>query len=125
MTPHVLVVSRDPMLLHTRQLILGTFFQVHSAGRVCEAERLISRYSFDLIVLCYTLAEVECREVMSRVAGLKRPPRILLLTPVGSLPEGALPGQATMTEAGPYYLLKKSAELLDVDIKVHANLVEI
>ena len=30
-----------------------------------------------------------------------------------------------MTEAGPYYLLKKTAEILGVDIKPKANLVEV
>jgi DNA-binding response OmpR family regulator len=125
MTPNVLVVSRDPMLLQTRQLILGTFFQVHGAERMREAEALMSRYSFDLIVLCYTLPESERRAVMNLVANVKRPARILLLSPVGSLPEDAMPGQAAMTEAGPYYLLKKSAEMLGVDVKVKADLVEV
>ena len=125
MTPHVLVVSRDQMLLQTRQLILGAFFQVHCAGRICEAEELISRNSFDLIVLCYTLPAAERREVMRLVAGMKRPPRILLMTPIGGMPEEASPDQATMTESGPYYLLKKTAELLGVDLKMKAHMVEV
>lgn len=123
MTSHVLLVSRDQAVLQTRQLILGAFFQAYCATRISEAEALISRYSFDLIVLCYTLAESERRAVMSLVADLKRPPRILLLTPVGTLPEDAVPGQATMTEAGPYYLLMKSAEMLGVDLRMKAHMV--
>jgi len=125
MTPNVLVVSRDPMLLQTRQLILGAFFQVHGAGRMREVEALMSRYSFDLIILCYTLPESERQAVMNLVADVKWPPRILLMTPIGSWQEVAAPGQAMMTEAGPYYLLKKSAEMLGIDIKAKANLVEV
>jgi hypothetical protein len=48
----VLVISRDPMRLQTRELILGAFFQVNGAGRIQEAEELIATYAFDLIVLC-------------------------------------------------------------------------
>lgn len=124
-TPNVLVVSRDPMLLQTRQLILGAFFQVHGAGRVCEVEDFLSRYSFDLVILCYTLCPSECRAIMRLAADLKHPPSILLLTPVGSAPAEPLPGPVMMTESGPYYLLKKSAEMLGVDIRMKTNLVEV
>ena len=75
MNPQVLVVSRDQMLLHTRQLILGAFFEVQGAGRVREAEALISARSFDLIILCYTLSASECRQVLELVADLKPHPQ--------------------------------------------------
>jgi hypothetical protein len=124
MTPQVLLVSRDAMLLQTRQLILGAFFRAKSAGRIREAEELISTYSFDLIILCYTLTESECRRVIDLAAEQKRHPRILVLTPAGIPPD---PGSAdaAMTEAGPYYLLKKSAELLGMDIRANASLVAV
>lgn len=124
MTPHVLVVSRDPTLLHTRQLIIGAFFDVHCAGRVSEVEALMSRYSFDLVILCYTLRDSECRAVMDLTGDLKQPPRILLLTSMGRQCDDVLAGQASMAEQGPYYLLKKCAEMLGVDIRARANLVE-
>ncbi len=125
MSLNVLVVSRDPMLLQTRQLILGAFFQVHGAGRVREAEELMSRFSFDLIVLCSTLSEAECRSVMDLAANRKQHPKILVVTPFGYEPEKAVRGCVSMAEAGPYYLLKKSAEMLGVDIRARANLVEV
>jgi len=125
MTPHVLVVSRDPMLLQTRQLVLGAFFEVRSAGRIREAESLMSRYSFDLIILCYTLGESECQAMMDLTADLKRRPKLLVLSPMGRPPDESVAGGAMMMEAGPYYLLKKSAEMLGIDIKVKANLVEV
>lgn len=124
MNPQVLLVSRDQMLLHTRQLILGAFFEVQGAGRIREAEALISTRSFDLIILCYTLSEPECRQVLDLVADQEPRPRILILNPVGSAPEVSLPNQAAMlTESGPYFLLKKTAELLGVDIKSKASMV--
>lgn len=125
MTPQVLVVSRDPMLLQTRQLILGAFFEVRVAGRIREAESLMSRFAFDLIIICYTLSEPERQAVMDLVADRKRRPMILVLSPMGRPPEEPVAEREIMTEAGPYYLLKKSAEMLGVDIKAKANLVEV
>ena len=125
MNPQVLVVSRDEMLLQTRQLILGAFFQVYGAGRIREAEDLISRRRFDLIVLCYTLPESECQRVIDMVARQETRPRILVLSRAGSQPPEKESSLVMMTEAGPYYLLKKTAEMLGVDIKAKANLVEV
>lgn len=123
MNPNVLLVSRDQMLLHTRQLILGAFFEVQGAGRIRDAEALISTHSFDLIILCYTLSAPECNQVMELVAATKTRPRILILNPAGSPPEEPLLNQAVMlTEAGPYFLLKKTAEMLGVDIKSKSSL---
>ena len=123
MNAQVLVVSRDQMLLHTRQLILGAFFEVQGAGRIRDAEALISTRSFDLIILCYTLSESECLHVLEMVADLMPRPRILILNPAGSPPEEPLLNQAVMlTESGPYFLLKKTAEMLGVDIKSKASL---
>ena len=56
---HVLLVSRDQMLLQTRALILGAYFQVQSAGRVTEAEAAMAKTAFDLVVLCYSLSDGE------------------------------------------------------------------
>jgi DNA-binding response OmpR family regulator len=125
MTPQVLLVSRDAMLLQTRQLILGAFFSAKTAGRVREAEEMIGKEMFDLIILCYTLTESDCRRVIDRVEGLKRRPRILILTPAGSPPDDPVAGDAVMTEAGPYYLLKKSAQMLGVDIRAKDALVAV
>lgn len=123
MTPQVLLVSRDAMLLQTRQLILGAFFRAKTAGRIREAEELISINKFDLIVLCYTLTEAECRRVINYAAEQKRQPRILILTPAGNPPADPGTGDAVMIETGPYYLLKKSAEMLGVDIRANSGLV--
>jgi len=123
MTPQVLLVSRDAMLLQSRQLILGAFFRTKTAGRAREAQELILTYPFDLIILCYTLTEAECRGIMELADGLERRPQILILTPAGNPPEDLGSCDAVMTEAGPYYLLKKSAELLGLDIRAKASLV--
>ena len=85
----------------------------------------MARRRFDLIVLCYTLTESECQRVIDMVAGQKTRPRILVLSPAGSRAPEPDSSLIMMTEAGPYYLLKKAAEMLGVDIKAKANLVEV
>ena len=125
MNPHVLVVSRDAMLLQTRQLILGAFFQAEGAGRIREAEALMAIHRYDLVILCYTLTESERRQIIEIAAEQKHRPKILIVTPAGiPCPEQAA-GDAMMTEAGPYYLLKKSAAMLGVDIRAKTGLVEV
>ena|SRR5579859_5451262 len=125
MNPRVLVVSRDAMLLYTRQLILGAFFEVQGADRIREVEALISTQSFDLVVVCYTLSASECLHVLDLIAVQKRRPLVLILKPAGGPPEEPMLDEAVvLTEAGPYYLLKKTAEMLGVDIQSKSKLVE-
>ncbi len=123
MSPQVLVVSRDAMLLQTRQLILGAFFHAECAGRVREAEVLISTRRYDLVILCYTLSESERRQIMEIAAEQNYRPMILILTPAGMPHEECEVGDAAMSEAGPYFLLKKSAEMLGVDLRAKTSLV--
>ena len=59
----VLVVSRDEMLLRTREMILGAFFVVRGAGRFSEARTLLTNNRFDLIVICHSLTEDECERL--------------------------------------------------------------
>jgi CheY-like chemotaxis protein len=115
--PHVLVVSRDEMLLQTRQLILGTFFQVNGAGRMQEVQALMASKKFDLIVLCYSLSNTDCQRVCDLAACQTNRPQILMLRAAGS--DLARPGadEELGAEAGPYGLLKKAAEMLAFDLK--------
>ena len=120
----VLVISRDPMLLQTRELILGAFFQVNGGGRIQEAEELIATYAFDLIVLCYSLSLSDCGRVAELVQNLNPRPRILNLRAAGSPPSGPGSDAELMIETGPYGLLKKSAEILGVDIRANGQFAQ-
>ena len=59
----VLVVSRDEMLLRSREMILGAFFAVRGAGRFSEARTLLTSNNFDLIILCHSLTADECERL--------------------------------------------------------------
>jgi hypothetical protein len=115
--PRVLVFSHDQMLLETRQLILEAFFRVVGAGKIQEAETLIAKHKFDLIVLCHSLPRQESQRVLDLVDEQCPETKVLILTIPGSDPIHPVSNQDLMTESGPYYLLKKSADILGVDLK--------
>jgi DNA-binding NtrC family response regulator len=114
---HVLVVSKDQMLLQTRQLILGAFFQVNGAGRVQEVESLLSRQAFDLIILCYSISDDERSHILNLVQGRTPRPRILNLKANGFETAPIEADQELTMEGGPYGLLKKTAQMLGVDLR--------
>jgi len=119
--PQILLVSRDPSLLQSRKLILGTYFQVEALGRVAEAEARIARQHLSLIVLCYTLREDETNQLLERVKQLHAPTKILLLSPFGNQSSSDPDKQVFAMDRGPYELVKKVAEMLSVDLKERSS----
>lgn len=103
------------MLLQAHRLILGTYFDVEAAGRVSEACGLISRQDFDVIVLCDTLSEGECRQIANVVQDQSPQSALLSLLGPGNRDASSTCGRAIADE-GPMHLLKECAEVLGVDL---------
>lgn len=116
-TASVLVVSRDQRLLQSRQLILGAFFQVDGAGRIQEAERLLCKRNFDLIVLCYSLSDFDLEQMAGILDQQDPQPKVLTLKAAHSKVVPSPTDRMHMLEAGPYHLLKRSAEILGIELK--------
>lgn len=119
----VLLFSRDRVLLQTRQLVLGAFFDVHAAGRTQEVEKLLRSYKYDLLVLCYTLSDSDRAWLSSTLQDQDYQPKVLSLLSAhsNSMPS---PGDRThMREAGPFYLLKRTAEIIGVEIKTKGRFI--
>ncbi len=117
----VLVVSRDEMLLRSREMILGAFFAVRGAGRFIEARTLLTNNVFDLIVLCHSLTPDECERLAAMAHD--RSPRCQVLA-VTSSSRGSMKPWADKqlgVDAGPYGLLKKCAEMLGYVLKSKAR----
>jgi CheY-like chemotaxis protein len=120
----ILLVSRDVMVLQTRKLMLGAYFDVRAAARVLEAKTFLTEESFDLIVLCYTLTDDDCQKVIE-AARLHSPhAKVLMLTVTRhtaiklNLEHYDLPA-----EQGPFTLVKKSAELLGFEFRTKGRMV--
>jgi DNA-binding NtrC family response regulator len=117
----VLVVSRDEMVLRTRVMILGAFFQVEGAGRVGEAAALMNANNFDLVVVCHSISGDDSERLV-KLAHEKNPRPLILATTASS--------RATVqpwadkqlgVDAGPYGLVKKCAEMLGYTLKSKAR----
>ncbi len=116
----VLVVSRDETLLRTRALILGAFFEVHSAGRALEATSLLHNHVFDLVVLCHSLTNAECEQLAIQAHDQNPRPMILAMSPRGDASKPWADKQLGV-DAGPYGLLKKCATMLGLALKSKAK----
>jgi len=111
------------MLLQTRKLILGAFFQVETASRLSEAESQIADQAFDMVVLCYTLSDDEYGQITAMIQDRQSQPRTLTLTSNGNSHRRLAADGAFLAEDGPYSLLKKSAEILGVDLRGRGRVV--
>lgn len=114
---HVLIVGRDQMLMQTRGLILGTYFQVAVANRLSEAIAHLAAHSFDLVVLCHSLSNDEYSQVETILQRLEPRPKVLTLHLESKAGVRNGSGYSLSSADGPYALLKKAAEILDFDIK--------
>jgi hypothetical protein len=118
---NILVVSKDPLLLQARKLVLGTYFEVATAGRLSEAAAVLANQSFDLVVLCDTLSHYE-REELGRLASTSASPPALLCL-LGRDLKGAdgLVGQPLLCTRGPLELLKACADTLGVTLTLGSH----
>lgn len=112
----ILVVSRDQMLLQTRRLILGTYFDVEAAGRISEAGSILSHHDFDLIVLCDTLTNSECQQIADMVSDRRPQPALLSLLGPGTKAQDRNVGRKLALPGGPLQLVKACADTLGFDL---------
>lgn len=123
----ILLVSRDLMVLQTRKLMLGAYFDVSAAGRVVEAKLLLKENRpFDLIVLCYSLTDDDCQKILDWARVHSPAAKILTVTVTGYDATNAVADSYFLpAEEGPFILVKKSAELLGFEFKSKGRMVRI
>jgi CheY-like chemotaxis protein len=118
----ILVVSQDLMALQTRKLMLGAYFEVTAAGRALEAKMLLAEREFDLIVLCYTLSEDDCRKIIDASEPVRPHIKILFLTAPG-YSEKNFAHPHLPSEEGPFALVRKAAEMLGYEFASKGRMV--
>ena len=122
----ILLVSRDVMVLQTRKLMLGAYFEVHVAGRVIEAKKLLGERRFDLIVLCYTLTEDDCEKIIDSARDCCPQAKFLVLTGMGfAAKQVSIRPHYLSADEGPFFLVKKAAELLGYEFRSKGRMVRI
>lgn len=77
--PVILVYGRDSALLGTRRMVLASAgYQVTEAINFCEVEKILSERSIDLLILCHSLSEADCKEVSEKLQVEPRPKALVL-----------------------------------------------
>ena len=113
-TPRLLCYGHDDMLLYTRQRILGEEFLVERCDTVAGLNEILARGPLDLLLLCQSVPDAECEEVIERVRAASPTVKVLVLhesTP-GSC---SLHSDATMENLeGPPALLHEIHALLGI-----------
>jgi DNA-binding NarL/FixJ family response regulator len=122
----ILLVSMDLMVLQTRKLMLGAYFDVQAAGRVPEARSLLGEQNFDLVILCYTLSQDDCQRIVESAQQHCPRAKILMLTAAGHVAKQMdIPRYFLAAEAGPFVLVKRSAELLGFEFRSKGRMVQV
>ena len=111
--PKVLCLGYDPVLNRTRRLILQRSFDVTLAKSLPEAVPLLWERRFDLVLLCHSLTDGDCRAVLALMDTLPHRPKVLALTS-GRDRSSLAPPDEEFAPAGPAELLQKAAAMTGI-----------
>ena len=110
--PLVLCFSRDQRLLETRIAVLAKKHRVVPVSTLAEIRNLPNGTAFDLILLCHTLREEDCKGARGIVQRRWPTAKILSMTKVNKS-SSTQDGEAAVRGLdGPYVLLEKIDTLL-------------
>jgi DNA-binding response OmpR family regulator len=77
--PHLLSYGHDEMLLFTRKRILEREYWVATCDRLCDLEEVLAKGPFQLALLCQSVPDAECKEVIRRVRAAWPEVKVLVL----------------------------------------------
>jgi DNA-binding response OmpR family regulator len=77
--PRLLCYGHDEMLLFTRKRILEREHCVETCERLCDVEEVLAKGPFHIAVLCQSVPDAECKEVMRRVRAAWPEIKVLVL----------------------------------------------
>ncbi len=110
----ILCVGHDPMLLQTRKWMLEGEFEVETAETVAQAlvlMEMVDQRPFDLVLLCHSLNDQECKLICDAVFSQSTATRVLQLNE-GWRDIRSLTGpQEQISAAKPQTLIEKIADL--------------
>ena len=114
--PRVLCYGHDEMLLYTRERILDREFFVERCNRLEGLTEILARGPLDLLLLCQSVPDAECEEVIDRARAESPDVKVLILHEAypGSC---SLRSDATMESLeGPPALLHEIHALLGIAV---------
>jgi hypothetical protein len=87
--PRVLCYGHDETLLYTRKLILEREFVTERCDTVAGLTEILSRGPLDLILICQSVPDAECEEVIETVRAASPEVKVLVL-------QAGQPGSCTL-----------------------------
>jgi DNA-binding NtrC family response regulator len=75
----LLSYGHDEMLLFTRRRILEREYWVETCDRLCDLEEALAKGPFQLALLCQSVPDAECKEIMQRVRAAWPEVKVLVL----------------------------------------------
>jgi DNA-binding response OmpR family regulator len=110
--PRLVCYGHDDILLYTRKLILDKEFIVDKCGSIACLTEILSRGLLDLVLLCQSVPDAECKEVIEMVRAAS--PEVKVLVIQAAPPETcSLHSDATMEMlSGPHALVHEVHALL-------------
>lgn len=111
--PRLLCYGHDDMLQFTRKKILEREFVVEMCARISELDAILAKGRIDIAVLCHSVPDTECQEVMHRLR--EHSPGVKVLVLYESMPDlcSRHSDEAMENLEGPSHLLHKLHELMD------------
>lgn len=120
-SPRLLCYGHDEMLLMTRQLILSREFFVEKCDTVAGLTEILARGSLNLVVMCQSVSDAECEQVLRMVRGAS-PEVMVLVLEGGHSGSCSLHSDAAMENMeGPRALLHKIHALLGSESRSKAH----
>jgi DNA-binding NtrC family response regulator len=111
--PRLLCYGHDDMLLFTRKKILEREFIVDMCAQISELDAILDKGRIDIAVLCHSVPDAECQEVMHRLR--EHSPGVKVLVLYETLPEvcSSHSDESMENLEGPSHLLHKVHELME------------
>jgi DNA-binding NtrC family response regulator len=110
--PRLLCYGHDDMLLFTRKKILEQEFSVDVCTRISELDAVLARGRIDIAVVCQSVPDAECEEMMHRLR--EHSPGVKVLVLYASTPDlcSSHSDESMENLEGPSTLLHKVHELM-------------
>ncbi len=111
--PRLLCYGHDDMLLFTRKKILEREFSVDICTRLSDLDAALAGGPVDIAVVCHSVPDTECEEMMHRVR--EHSPGVKVLVLYASTPDlcSSHSDEAMENLEGPSSLLRKVHELME------------
>lgn len=111
--PRLLCYGHDEMLQFTRKKILEREFVVEMCAQISGLDAILNKGRIDIAVLCHSVPEAECEEVMHRLREHSQGVKVLVL--YESMPDlcSSHSDEAMENLEGPSSLLHKLHELME------------